>query len=946
MAPIVNYFNRPIREINPINQKRSIIDLGMTNSPDTVLSFRVEQKPFGVSCQTCHKALITTIRARLSEKAPLTAPRRVSFGRVTVKKRRMITLAVTNRIAALNSRGCLRGYRELTDTFSAAKRSILGIRRARGPPPPPSAAMRVLQKKFSEAMLRVHKEKSDFSYFAADNLEKLVILQHKYENDRRFSTWIRKMNDLDFNNRTRAFFSKIRSRQMAEEEPSPIVDSNGILSDNLEDTLKNWTQYYRSLYTCECKPGARGVFPTPEGHEHLDRDLSLIEFVDVIYELRHYKSPGYDHIVSEDITAAIVEEVDGDHIPPCQKIILLKFIFSILSDFWFNQCVPRDLKRTILRPFLKDGDKSGSDPSNYRPISLLNTLMKIYEGIICNRVLAFLKATHFFSPFQAAYRKGRSTADHVFVIHELFLEHRFNSVGPRGGRARRALYLCFLDLRKAFDTVPRQVLFSKLYNAGIRGRMLDVIQNLFSSNPANVLIHGFLSPEFTINRGVLQGSKLGPVLFNVFINDLLDELGNSGLGAHLGPVHIPVLGFADDIVLISDDPRKLQRMIDTCYHWAARNSMSFNIPKCKVMMFNAPRDGPPFTLNGEELKVVTSCKYLGVTLTSRYVTNLFRRHYASIVERVNVRVAAICRHGFHEDGLRLSTAVRLYKLVVRPLLEYCAQTLSYFRYSQNSCLQEVTGFAKELEQLQTRVLKRLVNCPRATSPAVLRLFCGVEPLAGRLEMLKLRYFWKVLRGPSESIAHKVLKHRMDNFLGFDKGFAHEVFDICCKYNCLHFWHGNAANYKNPLNAMKRVILSQNFRGDYEVGKGRNCPFASLFLADPESRKQGYRLPEVFRQPRCFEAPGGRKRLVRVLLHPCTYDEDCTLCGQKYRDKFGHFMAVCPRIVGYRKSLFLKLRFYDFPVHRLPLSKICFLDLATRNRIWRSCLADFLEKTDF
>ena len=213
-------------------------------------------------------------------------------------------------------------------------------------------------------------------------------------------------------------------------------------------------------------------------------------------------------------------------------------------------------------------------------------------------------------------------------------------------------------------------------------------------------------------------------------------------------------------------------------------------------------------------------------------------------------------------------------------------------------------------------------------------------------MLKLRYFWKVLRGPSESIAHKVLKHRMDNFLGFDKGFAHEVFDICCKYNCLHFWHGNAANYKNPLNAMKRVILSQNFRGDYEVGKGRNCPFASLFLADSESRKQGYRLPEVFRQPRCFEAPGGRKRLVRVLLHPCTYDEDCTLCGQKYRDKFGHFMAVCPRIMGYRKSLFLKLRFYDFPVHRLPLSKICFLDLATRNRIWRSCLADFLEKTDF
>ena len=116
--------------------------------------------------------------------------------------------------------------------------------------------------------------------------------------------------------------------------------------------------------------------------------------------------------------------------------------------------------------------------------------------------------------------------------------------------------------------------------------MYRVIKDIYTCNRAKVLLGKYLSPEFQILSGVLQGSKLGPLLFLIFINDLLEKLDESNLGAKIGKLVISGLGFADDIVLISDSPAKLQGLIDICSGWAKRNYMEFKISKCKVIVLN------------------------------------------------------------------------------------------------------------------------------------------------------------------------------------------------------------------------------------------------------------------------------------------------------------------------------------------------------------------------
>ena len=181
------------------------------------------------------------------------------------------------------------------------------------------------------------------------------------------------------------------------------------------------------------------------------------------------------------------------------------------------------------------------------------------------------------------------------------------------------------------------------------------------------------------------------------------------------------LAFADDIILMADTTAKLQALINIFVKWSKRNGMKFNARrnKCMILPLNTRLKGLQFTLDRVTIEVITETKYLGVLVSRSRLTSLYGKHIREVLEKAEERVNAIRHKGFKSDGLRPETTVRMYKTLVRPIIEYASQVISYKHYyftdRRSEPIEETTGLIKRLENFQNTVLKKLVPCPKKNS---------------------------------------------------------------------------------------------------------------------------------------------------------------------------------------------------------------------------------------
>jgi hypothetical protein len=183
-------------------------------------------------------------------------------------------------------------------------------------------------------------------------------------------------------------------------------------------------------------------------------------------------------------------------------------------------------------PF-KGGDER--DLGNYRGISLLSIIDKIFKTILKNRVSAFLEERNELAEEQGGFRKGRGCAEHIFTLKEILRM-----------RKGRKTFCCFLDVKKAYDRVWRDGLWVRLWDVGVRGKMWRVIKNSYDGVASCILLGSKRTRWFGIVR---QGCVLSPLLYDMFINGLIVVVKASKLGVAVGDgFRLAILLFSDDIV--------------------------------------------------------------------------------------------------------------------------------------------------------------------------------------------------------------------------------------------------------------------------------------------------------------------------------------------------------------------------------------------------------------
>ena len=208
----------------------------------------------------------------------------------------------------------------------------------------------------------------------------------------------------------------------------------------------------------------------------------------------------------------------------------------------------------------KNGDKD--NVQNYRGITLLSVLGKLFTKILNTRLTTWADNYGVYIEAQADFRQHMCTGDNIFVLNNL-ISHALHS--------GRKLYCSFIDFSKAFDYVVRNILWFKLLNIGVRGKMFDIIVSMYKNVCSRVKYSNYLSEPFSCHLGVRQGECLSPFLFAVYVNDIENELIAKGTkGTDIDVFKIFLLLYADDIVIFAETPENLQPSLDIIYDYCQK----------------------------------------------------------------------------------------------------------------------------------------------------------------------------------------------------------------------------------------------------------------------------------------------------------------------------------------------------------------------------------------
>ena len=468
---------------------------------------------------------------------------------------------------------------------------------------------------------------------------------------------------------------------------------------------------------------------------------------------------------------------------------LISYLHTLFNKIFDTGVYPESWGDGFIVPLHKKGNVGNVE--NYRGITLLSVVSKLFTSILNTRLNEWAEQYQVYVEAQSGFRKGMSTIDNIYVLHSL-ITHCINE--------KKKLYAAFVDFKKAFDFVVRDILWFKLIQSGVRGKILDIIQSMYRNIKSRVKYENILSDEFSSYIGVRQGECLSPFLFSMYLNDLENEFVTKGLdGFDIGMLKLYLLLYADDIVVFSETSDGLQKGLNILADYCEKWKLVVNTDKTKIMIFrkggNLPRN-LDFMFKDNKIEIVRKFVYLGITFTTG---GSFNETHKTLSGQALKGIFKLNQYLYKFTDLSPKHILDLFDKLIRPILCYGAQVWGFSNLVQQ-------------ERIHLQFCKKLLGVKKSTQNDFVYGELGRVSLKNDIFIMIINYWFKILESePIKYIkyAYNLMRTSVENKPDC-VNWASKLRDLLSNLGFYEVWLNQGVGNKNMFLAEFKQRLNDNF----------------------------------------------------------------------------------------------------------------------------------------
>ena len=388
---------------------------------------------------------------------------------------------------------------------------------------------------------------------------------------------------------------------------------------------------------------------------------------------------------------------------------------------------------------LIDKKEPSLEVAKKRPITVSSVMLSMVTKIVQKRMDSICEREGFYGPVQYGFRSRKSTVDCVFMILAALRKAK---------RKHQSISLAFCDIAKAYDSVCRELLYTKLRSIGFGGRVVSLIRSMYFNDCVRINLAYGLSESLFFTQGVKQGCSLSPLLFALYIASLGLALDRSKLGVKLGKAMITAIFFADDLLLLSRTPKRgMNKLLRIVSRFCTDMRMKLATSKTYILT-NAPNE-ISWKVDNITIEEILVAKYLGVTIQVRgrsmiggYEKDMIRKatNYAYAIMNISRGILD-----------RAMVAKRLWESCAIPSILYCVEAVT---------LKKAT--IVELDRLQCMVGRFILQIPHSSSKVLTWMDAGLMPMAHQIQARQAIFIWSILNSKLNSLLMEVLRDLLDH----------------------------------------------------------------------------------------------------------------------------------------------------------------------------------------